>query len=87
MKKLTEAVLQKDTTVNKIQFDKEWFYSVKDLQDYINEDLSGVEYVTLPIEIDGVKYETRCTTWEDMVRYLEKDPVAGFRDSVLRKKK
>lgn len=87
MKKLTEAVLQKDTTVNKIQFDKEWFYSVEDLEDYINEDLSGVESVTLPIVFDGVKYPTRCTTWEDMVRYLEKDPVAGFRDSVLENRK
>ncbi|MCO6148470.1 hypothetical protein [Flavobacterium sp. NRK1] len=87
MKKLTEAVLQKDTTVNKIQFDKEWFYSVEDLEDYLKEDLTGIEAVTLPLDFDGVKYPIKCTTWEDLGRFLQKDPVEGFRGSVLRKKK
>lgn len=87
MKKLTEAVLQKDTTVNKIQFDKEWFYSVEDLEDYLKEDLTGIEAVTLPLDFDGVKYPIKCTTWEDLGRFLQKDPVEGFRSSVLRKKK
>ena len=87
MKKLTEAVLQKDTTVNKIQFDKEWFYSVEDLEDYLKEDLTGIESVTLPIVFDDVKYPTKCTTWEDLERFLHKDPVEGFRSSVLTNRK
>lgn len=87
MKKLTEAVLQKDTTVNKIQFDREWFYSVEDLEDYLKEDLSGIESVTLPLDFDGVKYPIKCTTWEDLGRFLRKDPVEDFRSSVLKRKK
>lgn len=86
MKKLTEAVLQKDTTIIKKQFDREWFYAVKDLEDYLNEDLNGIEYVTLPIEWEGKIYQTKCATWEDLLRFLEKDPTEGFKGSVLRKK-
>jgi hypothetical protein len=87
MKKLTEAVLRKDTTVNKIQFGKEWFYSVEDLEDYLKEDLTGIESVTLPLDFDGIKYPIKCTTWDDLERFLIKDPVENFRGSVLRKKK
>lgn len=87
MKKLTEAVLQKDTTVNKIQFDREWFYSVEDLEDYLKENLDGIESVTLPLDFDGVKYPIKCTTWEDLERFLRKDPVEDFRGSVLKRGK
>jgi len=87
MKKLTEAVLQKDMSVNKTQFDKEWFYSVEDLEDYLKEDLTGIEGVTLHLDFDGVKYPIKCTTWEDLQRFLEKDPVESFRGSVLKNRK
>lgn len=87
MKKLTEPLLQKDTTIIKTQFDREWFYVVKDLEDYLNEDLNGVETVTLPIEVDGKQYTFKCTTWEDLQRFLEKDPVESFRGSVLKNRK
>ncbi|RWX00864.1 hypothetical protein [Flavobacterium cerinum] len=84
IKKLTEAILRIDTTVNKIQFDKEWFYSVEDLEDYLKEDLEGIESVTFPLDFDGVKYPIKCTTWDDLQRFLEKDPVENFRTSVLK---
>lgn len=87
MKKITEAVLQKDTTVNKLQFDREWFYSVEDLEDYLKEDLTGIESVTLMLDFDGEKYPIKCTTWDDLQRFLEKDPVEGFRPSVLNNRK
>lgn len=83
IKKLTEAILRIDTTVNKIQFDKEWFYSVEDLEDYLKENLEGIEAVTMQLDFDGVKYPIKCTTWEDLQRFLEKDPVENFRTSVL----
>jgi len=89
MKKITEALIRKDTTVHKIQFDREWFYVVEDIEDYLNEDLAGVESVTLPVDYDGEKLEMKCTTWQDIERFLQKDPIEGFRGSVLqgRKKK
>ncbi|RZJ74054.1 MAG: hypothetical protein EOO45_09630, partial [Flavobacterium sp.] len=64
MKKVNEAELRKDSSVNKVQFDKEWFYSIEDMEDYLKEDLSAVEYINLPITIDGEEYITRCATWE-----------------------
>ncbi|WP_417350282.1 hypothetical protein [Flavobacterium alkalisoli] len=86
MKKIKEAELRKDSSVNKIQFDKEWFYSVKDMQYYLGEDLTGVEYVTLPIPIDGVKFNIKCATLEDIERFREKEPLEQFKGSVFRKK-
>ena len=83
MKKLKEQTLRKDTTVNKVQYDKEWFYVVKDVADYLGEDLTGIEYVTLPVIIDGITYNARCATWEDILRVVQKEPLEDYRASVL----
>jgi hypothetical protein len=85
-RKVNEEVLRKDSSVNKVQFDKEWFYAVIDMEDYLSEDLTGVEYVTLPMVIDDIKYNVKCTTWEDITRFLQKEPLEDFKGSVLRNK-
>ena len=87
MRKVNEQELIKDRTVNKVQFDKEWFYSIEDMEDYLNEDLSGVESVSLTIMVDGEQYTTKCATWEDIKRVLEKEPLEDFRGSVLKNRK
>jgi len=83
MKKITEAIVRKDTTIHKIQFDKEWFYVVEDMEDFLNEDLTGIETVTLPVNYDGEKIEMPCATWEDIERFRQKEPLEDFRGSVL----
>jgi hypothetical protein len=85
-RKVNEEILRKDSSVNKVQFDKEWFYSVKDMADYLSEDLNGVEYVTLPMVIDELTYNVKCATWEDITRFLQKEPLEDFKGSVLRNK-
>jgi len=85
-RKVNEEILRKDSSVNKVQFDKEWFYSVKDVADYLIEDLNGVEYVTLPMVIDELTYNVKCATWDDITRFLQKEPLEDFRGSVLRDK-
>ncbi|WP_294822429.1 hypothetical protein [uncultured Flavobacterium sp.] len=85
-KKITEAIVRKDKTVNKVQFDKEWFYSLEDMEDFLNEDLSGVESVTLSMDIYGEMLNVKCATWEDIERFRQKEPLEDFRGSVLRKK-
>ncbi|KGO92872.1 hypothetical protein [Flavobacterium subsaxonicum] len=87
MKKITEAMIRKEATINKIQFDKEWFYAVDDVADFLNEDFTGIETVTLPIIIDGESYNMLCATWEDFERIRQKEPLEDFRGSVLRNKK
>lgn len=79
-------LIRKDTTVNKVQFDKEWFYSIKDVADYLGESLEGIEYVTLPMVIDGIKYMVKAATWEDIERARVKEPLEDYRGSVLRNK-
>lgn len=86
-KKVNEAILRKDSSVNKVQFDKEWFYSVKDMEDYLNENLDGVDYVTLPMLIDDIIYNVKSSTWEDIIRFLKKEPLEDFKGSVLKNKK
>ncbi len=67
-KKLKEEILLKDASVKKVQFDKIWFYDLKDMEDYLEESLSEVETVHLPFMIDGEKINTKCATLEDIER-------------------
>lgn len=84
MKKITEAIIRKDPSIRKVQFDREWFYAIDDIADYLNEDLEGVETVTLPVIVDGESYNEKCTTWEDIERFLNKEPLQDFKTSVFR---
>lgn len=84
MKKITEALIRKDMSIRKIQYDREWFYSVFDMEDYLGEELSGVETVTLPIVVDGETYNEKCATWEDIERYRHREPLGDFKTSVFR---
>lgn len=67
-KKLKELLLLKDASVKKTQFDKIWFFDVKDMQDYLEEDLREVETVHLPFMVDGESIMTKCATLEDIER-------------------
>lgn len=68
VKRLREEILLKDASIKKVQFDKYWFYDLKDMADYLNEDLSEVEYIHLPFLVDEVKVNTKCATIEDIER-------------------
>ncbi len=69
IKKLKEAILLKDASVKKVQFDRYWFYDLKDMSDYLNEDLTGVEYIQLPFLVDDEMISTKCATLEDIERF------------------
>lgn len=84
VKKIKEEVIKKDSTINKVQYDKEWFYSIKDMADYLNEDLSNVEYIHLPMVIDGEAHSVKCATWEDIERARIKEPLDDFKGSVFK---
>jgi hypothetical protein len=45
MKPLNEKLILKDATINKVQFDTEWFYKLEDMAFYLKEDLSEVDYI------------------------------------------
>lgn len=69
-KKLKEAIVLKDASVKKVQFDKIWFFDLKDMEDYLNEDLDGVEFIHLPFVVEEEKIDTKCATIEDIERFL-----------------
>lgn len=68
MKPLKEILLIKDATINKVQFDTEWFFSLEDMAFYLKEDLSEVEFVHLPMCINGEEELVKCATFEDILR-------------------
>lgn len=68
MKPLKEILLIKDATINKVQFDQTWFFNFDDMEFYLKEDLSDVEFVYLPIFIDGKKEIIKCSSFEDIIR-------------------
>ena len=68
MKPLKENLLIKDATINKIQFDTEWFFKLEDMAFYLKEDLSEVEFVYLPIIIEGNQEYVKCAAFEDIIR-------------------
>ncbi|OYX83653.1 MAG: hypothetical protein B7Y83_10770 [Flavobacteriales bacterium 32-34-25] len=68
MKRLKEILLIKDATINKVQFDKEWFFKLDDMAFYLKEDLSEVEFIHLPMLIDGEKEIVKCSSFEDILR-------------------
>ena len=56
------------------------------MADYLNEDLTGVEYIHLPMVIDGVTFTVKCATWEDIKRVLQKELLEDFKGSRLKNK-
>ncbi|MFT5251389.1 MAG: hypothetical protein ACI87N_000367 [Flavobacteriales bacterium] len=68
MKPLKENLLIKDATIHKVQFDTEWFFKLDEMSFYLKEDLSEVEFVYLPILIDGEQEFVKCSTFDDILR-------------------
>jgi len=68
MKPLKENLLIKDATLHKVQFDTEWFFNLDEMSFYLKEDLSEVEFVYLPMIIDGEEEYVKCSSFEDIIR-------------------
>jgi hypothetical protein len=68
MKPLNEKLLIKEVVINKYQYDKEWFFHLDDMAFYLKENLSEVEFIYLPMIIDGEQEFVKCATFEDIMR-------------------
>lgn len=68
MKPLKEKLLIQDATINKVQYDTEWFFNLEDITFYLKEDLSEVEWIYLPMMIEGEQEIVKCCTFEDILR-------------------
>jgi hypothetical protein len=47
---------------------RERFYKLDDMSFHLKEDLSEVEFVHLPMLIDGIKEVVKCASFEDIIR-------------------
>ena len=68
MKPLKEKLLIQDATIYKVQYDTEWFFNLEDMAFYLKEDLSEVEWIYLPMMIEGEQEIVKCCTFEDILR-------------------
>ena len=68
MTPLKEKLLIKEATIHKYLYDKEWFFYLEDMKFFLREDLSQVEFIYLPMEIDGEQEFVKCATFEDILR-------------------
>lgn len=68
MKPLKEKLLIQDATIHKVQYDTEWFFNLEEMTYYLKEDLSEVEWIYLPMMIEGVQEIVKCCTFEDILR-------------------
>ena len=68
MKPLKEKLLIQDATIHKVQYDTEWFFNLEDMAFYLKEDLSEVEWIYLPMMIEGEQEIVKCCTFEDIPR-------------------
>jgi hypothetical protein len=68
MKPLKEKLLIQDATIHKVQYDTEWFFNLEDITFYLKEDLSEVEWIYLPMMIEGQQEIVKCCTFEDILR-------------------
>nr|WP_315154789.1 hypothetical protein [uncultured Flavobacterium sp.] len=68
MKPLKEKLLIQDATIHKVQYDTEWFFNLEEMTFYLKEDLSEVEWIYLPMMIEGEQEIVKCCTFEDILR-------------------
>ena len=68
MTPLNEKLLIKEATINKYKFDKECFFHLQDIAYFLKEDLSEVEFIYLPMIIEGQEEYVKCATFEDIIR-------------------
>lgn len=58
MLRIDKEKLLGDDTVQRVQFENEYYFSVEDVAKYLNEDLSDVEAITLPVAGEYKKVAT-----------------------------
>lgn len=83
MLKLNKEELLKEETVNKVQFDNDWYFDVDSVATFKKEDLSGVETVTLPF---GGDYR-KAATIEAIERGRKQEELSEFNKTLLKMKR
>ncbi|KAF2518120.1 hypothetical protein E0W68_10300 [Flavobacterium salilacus subsp. salilacus] len=90
MLKIDKEKLLNEQTVNKVQFNNEWYFDVDSVASHLKEDLSEVESITLPFGSDsevsnGVSYK-KAATIENIEKGRKQEPLSEFNKALLKAK-
>lgn len=77
-----EALLQ-ESTVNKVQFDNDWYFDIESVAQYIKEDLSDVVSIILPFNSEYKK----AATIKDIEAGRKQEELSEFNKALLKMKK
>lgn len=82
MLRIKQEDLLKEEAVRKVQFDNNWYFDVESVANYMNEDLSNVEGITLPF---GKEYK-KAATIESIEKARKQEPLSEFNKALLKGK-
>lgn len=80
MLKLNIDKLLENDSIRKVQFEGEYFFCIEDISKLLNEDLSNVEGLTLPI---GGEYK-QTATLENIEKGRKKEELSEFNKALLK---
>ena len=80
MLRLNKETLLAEETVKKVQFEGEHYFSVDDVAEFIKEDLSEVEAITLPVAGEYKKV----ATLEQIEKGRKQEPLSEFNKALLK---
>lgn len=84
LKILEKEKLLQDESVHKTEFEKQWYFSLEDVAIYLQEDLSEVENIELPLLIDGKRKTVQTATFEDIEKGRKKEELSEFNKALLK---
>ena len=84
IKILEKEKILEDETIHKIQFENDWYFSLEDIASYLQEDLSEVEQIELPLMIEGQRKTVKTATFENIEKGRKKEPLSDFNKALLK---
>lgn len=84
MKILDKQKLLQDESIHKTEFEQQWYFSLEDMAEYLQEDLSEVEYLELPLLIGGQRKTVKTATFDDIEKGRKKEELSDFNKALLK---
>lgn len=86
IKILNKQQLLEDKSINKTEFENQWYFSLDDVSKYLEEDLSEVESIELPLLIDGKRKTVKCGIFENIEKGRKRESLSNFNKKLLQAK-
>lgn len=84
IKLLKEEDVLTDKNIRKTQFENEWYFNLEDMASYLEEDLSEVETLELPLLIEGKRQKCKTATIKNIEKGRKKEPLSDFNQKLLK---